>query len=220
MDERTAASIGPRDLKQKGSTEWCWQTVSWLKSMWQSKTITDQRFSEVLEELADYKVFEKIPPDNPYGSLDSLLETEIGVSTTEIQVAIAQAKERRIQAAWKSKPEEILPNDGSINPGNAVQFAQHITRNRASKSGISLRTQRKLDHLARFRPDLLECVKDGELSADKAHKIARDIKDPTTLEKLQKLWQQAAHHEKVAFLSWIEAISDSRIHDSPMPNSK
>lgn len=210
MDERTAASIGPRDLKHKGSTEWCWQTVSWLKSMWQSKTITDQRFSEVLEELATYKVFEKIPPDNPYGSLDSLLESEIGVSTTEIQVAIAEAKERRIRAANGATDE--APHRG--NPTGANQYGNKEMSNfdiskqtqRARANGVSRATQNKLDHVARFRPDLLECVKGGELSADKAYKIARAIKDPTNLEKLQKLWQQAAHHEKVAFLSWIETF--------------
>lgn len=204
MDERTAASIGPRDLKHKGSTEWCWQTISWLKSMWQSKTITDQRFSEVLEELAEYKVFEKIPPDSPYGSLDSLLRSEIGVSTTEIQVAIAEAKERRIRAANDTTGETLKPG---VNQYTVVSQFNKPHKERARNNGVSSTTQWKLDHVAKFRPDLLKCVKGGELSADKAYKIARDIKDPTVLEKMQKLWQQAAHHEKVAFLNWVE---DSR----------
>ena len=57
---------------------------------------------------------------------------------------------------------------------------------RAESNGISDRTQRKLDRLAKDRPDLLQRVKDKELSVQKAAIEAGIVNVPTRLEKALK----------------------------------
>lgn len=52
----------------------------------------------------------------------------------------------------------------------------------AESNGISSRTQRKLDRLARDRPDLLERVQHGEQSAHRATVEAGIIRVPMALE--------------------------------------
>jgi len=56
---------------------------------------------------------------------------------------------------------------------------------RAESNGISDRTQRKLDRLAKERPDLLERVKAGELKINRAAIEAGIVKSPTKLDKAQ-----------------------------------
>jgi hypothetical protein len=39
--------------------------------------------TEPLQKLSEYKAWEKVPPESPYGSLDALLKAEIGVDVKE-----------------------------------------------------------------------------------------------------------------------------------------
>lgn len=77
---------------------------------------------------------------------------------------------------------------------------------RTKQNNVGIVTQRKLDYLARSRPDLLQQVQTGQLSAHRAYKIAKDIKEPTPLDHLKKWWDKATNEEKVYFLDWIEPI--------------
>jgi hypothetical protein len=64
---------------EPGTLSWCYQTVSLLGMYWQSKNLSEKSWLKILGDLKAYKVWEKIPPDNPYGSLDELLKVEVGV---------------------------------------------------------------------------------------------------------------------------------------------
>jgi hypothetical protein len=59
---------------------------------------------------------------------------------------------------------------------------------RAVAAGISLRTQRKLDRLARERPDLLDEVRSGRLSAHGAALAAGIVKPPEPYQQMCRLW--------------------------------
>jgi hypothetical protein len=63
---------------------------------------------------------------------------------------------------------------------------------RARSAGMSLRTQGKLDRLAKLRPDLLEPVRAGRLSAHAAAIKAGFIKVKTPA-------------ERQAFIGWCQA---------------
>src|SRR5262245_10283366 len=76
--ERDRYCFGPRTQKEPGSIPWCWQTIDLLKLRWQRKELTDVDFDTVVEELKAHDVWNRVPPDNPYGSLEALLEAEIG----------------------------------------------------------------------------------------------------------------------------------------------
>ncbi len=72
----------------------------------------------------------------------------------------------RIETAAGAATGQVLAS-GKVNqwPGNLPDQTQ---RARARAAGISVRTQRKLDRLARDRPDLLAEVKAGRMSAHRA----------------------------------------------------
>lgn len=69
-----------------------------------------------------------------------------------------------------------MPRDLRPNPGGE----------RAKENGVSKRTQEELDRLVRDRPDLLERVQQGEVSAHRAAVEAGIIRIPTALEVAQK----------------------------------
>jgi hypothetical protein len=70
----------------------------------------------------------------------------------------------RIEAAAEATTGEVLP--AHVHPDG--QLSHHRQTERASRAGISVRTQRKLDRLARVRPDLLTEVRAGRMSAHRA----------------------------------------------------
>lgn len=61
---------------------------------------------------------------------------------------------------------------------------------RAESNGVSDRTQRKLDRLAKERPDLLARVKAGEMKVNRAAIEAGIVKKPTPLEKALKAYYE------------------------------
>ena len=71
---------------------------------------------------------------------------------------------------------------------------------RAESNGISDRTQRKLDRLAKDRPDLLERVQAGGLSVHRAAMDAGFVKPESGLTALNRAWEKASADERVAFM--------------------
>ena len=72
----------------------------------------------------------------------------------------------RIEAAAGATTGEVLAG-GKVNQWSGILPSQ-TQRARAEAAGISERTQRKLDRLAKVRPDLLDKVRAGRLSAHRA----------------------------------------------------
>jgi hypothetical protein len=59
--------------------EFAWQTVNWLKGRFHLPSLSERDWREALAEAEQYRIYTRIPPDKPYGSLDALLKAEIGV---------------------------------------------------------------------------------------------------------------------------------------------
>lgn len=75
LSEQDEASMtGPRAMKELGDPLWCWQTISALQSMWKGLTLDVERYLETWKEAEEYRVWEKVPYDNPYGSKEVMLE--------------------------------------------------------------------------------------------------------------------------------------------------
>jgi hypothetical protein len=79
----------------------------------------------------------------------------------------------RVEAAAKATMGAVLP--AHVHPDG--QSSHHRQTERASRAGISVRTQRKLDRLAKVRPDLLAEVRAGRLSAHRAALEAGIVKE-------------------------------------------
>lgn len=116
------------------------------------------------------------------------------------------ASEAMIAAARKTTGE-VLPRGGDQKSekrksiGNLPIDTQTA---RATQNGISPRTQRKLDRLARDYPPLLEKVQRGELSVHRAAQEAGFVKMATPLDMLKRAWAKASPEEQRQFLAFVQ----------------
>lgn len=189
--EREAALAGPIELKRYRSPEWCWQQIYRLKRGWQHLDSERGRFDEVWEEIQAARVWEVVPPEQPYGSLDALLLSEIGTSEFAVKERIAPTKERVRLAAVDLDTGEILER-GRIPIEQIGKLPISKQPQRAEESGIGVRTQRKLDYLARHATDLFARVQAGDLSADAAYRMARNKPRQCTHEVTPAAFARAA----------------------------
>ena len=74
LSEQDMANVGPLELKDPGSPAWCWQTVSLLQNMWGSIDNNVARYAEVWTAAEEYRIWEKIPYEAPYGSVEVMKE--------------------------------------------------------------------------------------------------------------------------------------------------
>jgi hypothetical protein len=202
MSAREQADLGPRGLKDTGSEAFAWQTIAWLKQRFHSKTVTDNSWQKALEEAEQYRIYDKVPPEAPYGSLDALLQTELGMDAAATLTVI---RKRMVHAA-KVTTGEVLPEGGDQKSEHAkslANLASDSQAKRAAKSGISPATQKKLDRLARDFPELREEVKEGRMSVDAAARKAGFVKKKTVLEQFQALWAKASPQEQCEMRAWI-----------------
>lgn len=72
--EQEMANVGPRELKEPGSPAWCWQTVSLLQNMWRSIDTSVDRYTEIWQAAEEYRIWETIPHEAPYGSVEVMKE--------------------------------------------------------------------------------------------------------------------------------------------------
>ena len=72
-EQNAASATGPRALKDAGSAEWCWQTVSSLQSMWQSLNLDYHLYMNRWQQAEEHAIWEKIPQRNPFGTKEAML---------------------------------------------------------------------------------------------------------------------------------------------------
>ena len=134
-EQDLASMEGPRDLKERGSVAWSWQTVSALQHMWQSLHLNYEHYMGILAEAQEHRIWEKIPPDNPYGSENNMLkQVEVGTANDahkrmRIQTLAAQTRqvlrrpggEKGTPRSWRSS-EYVMGLIAKENP----EFAEKI----------------------------------------------------------------------------------------------
>ena len=72
--EREQALVGNRINKTPGSTSWSWQTIEALQFMWENLEICYASYVQLWSEAEEQAIWDKVPPDNPYGSKEAMLE--------------------------------------------------------------------------------------------------------------------------------------------------
>ena len=88
LTERERAYFGPRTDKEPGSVAWCWQTILLMQSRWKQKTLDEAGFDALVKELRQHEAWNVVPPEHPYGSLETLLQAEIGWSEQEARTRL------------------------------------------------------------------------------------------------------------------------------------
>jgi hypothetical protein len=185
LTEREKALFGPRDMKEEGSVEWCWQTLDLLKNRWEQKTFTDKKWQDAILEIERHRIYEKIPTENPYGSLDVMLKAEIGHTREEAERELLEHGGDRRSAAFREKQ------------GN------NVTLNRGNRNAY-LRARLERDH-----PEILEALEQGRYRSVRAAAIAAGIvRVPTPLEVAKKAYGKLSHSERQEFWNWVEENDD------------
>jgi hypothetical protein len=104
------AQSAPKNTRVPGSPEHCWQTAMLLQTVWQSHELDLERWRKTLEDLKQYRAWEIIPIDSPYGSLDAMLHDLIGVTLHEAETRV----EKAVRLAKEAEP---LAGNGGARPG-------------------------------------------------------------------------------------------------------
>ncbi len=129
-DQQQASMSGPRDLKEKGSPDWAWQTVSALQHMWQSLHLNYEHYMTILNEARDYRIWEQIPPEAPYGSEAKMLaQVEVGNdkdAQKRMKIQTLAATARRIKDNGGDRRSEDFQsyhgNSETVKRGNSEDY--------------------------------------------------------------------------------------------------
>jgi hypothetical protein len=201
---REQALDGPIFLKERGSVEWCYQKVAFLKDVLQMEQATVRQFNDALNDLKEFKAWEKIPENQPYGDLPTLLKTELGIDSEDDGRSLI---ERRISAAAAKTDGKTLGRGGDRKSHGYKSML--VTSNdsqveRAKRNGISRDTQQRLDRLARKAPEICQLVASGQIGLVEAERAAKIVKE-TLLQRVQSAWRKAGHTERQRIKQWILA---------------
>ena len=148
-EQELASMSGPRPLKEPGSVEWCRQTVSALQHMWQSLSLNYEHYITLLNEAEAEAIWEKIPPDNPYGSKAAMLK--------QVEVGESQDAHKRMRIQTLAAQAKALQQQG---------------RSAAVQKSTGNSNDYLLRRIARDYPNMLQRIADGEF--DSARAAARE----------------------------------------------
>jgi len=191
LPERDRALAGPRQLKEPGSPEWCWQTVFYLRSCMGHVTEQWREAEQIIEELKAARAWKVIPPEAPYGTFDRMLKEELGLPEKEIKNLIVKAQ---------------LAAHGGDRRSDEFQVSNVQLKPQSGNTETYIRRR-----LRRDNPDLADRVESGDLSphaaavqagfrpktftvrADRPESIVATLRrqlDPETLAMVTKLLMQ------------------------------
>lgn len=151
LSDRERAQFGPRQLKQPGTAEWCWQTVSYLKDCMRHVSEEWRQAEQVLEDLVKTRAWRVIPPEQPYGTLNKMLEAEVGLDERAIKDLIRKAELAAHGGNYDYEAKKFGTSPDNISTGQYGTSETYAIR-----------------RLRRDRPDLAKRVESGELSANEA----------------------------------------------------
>jgi len=143
--ERSMASSAPRNSRQPGCPEWCYQTLNLLAMGWQSYELNVESLTDYYEQICMFKAWEKIPVGKPYGSKEALLKAELGIDDEDFYKALAKkVTARDIRRERDQKITDMVVSDGEKLEDVAQLFG--ITKQRVSQISKenSVRTQKTL----------------------------------------------------------------------------
>jgi hypothetical protein len=160
---------GPRNLLPKDSPEYAVTTLEELRFRWANVRDDERRFMATLAEVVEARIFERWPAGAPYGDVDRLCRGELGTPLHQVRETVATTERERVIRAANATTGAALPEGRPEKLGNVPSSSR---ASRAAVNGVSDKTQGKLDRLAMDFKPLHEQVKSGELSVDRAYRMA------------------------------------------------
>lgn len=119
--EKEKANVGPRELKEPGSPAWCWQTISLLQNMWEAIDSSVNRYIEIWESAEEHRIWETVPYEAPYGSVEVMKEKLRVGDAAEARAKTAQLV-IQVQPVRKSASDYIAARIKRDHPDVAQQM--------------------------------------------------------------------------------------------------
>jgi hypothetical protein len=185
-------------MKDPHSVEYAWQTIYLLKTYYQDKTISAERWERELADAEGKEIYLRIPsPEKPYGSMDAMLRAEIGAGKAE---------------SLRNKAQQMAADDGVTAAGNVGNLAgknqyspkEESLSDKDSSQGDNYGTSASylVRRLKRDHPDIARALGRGEYPSARAAGIAAGfVRVDTPLEALRKAWGKAGEAERQAVLA-------------------
>jgi hypothetical protein len=143
-------------------------------SSWELATTTGEKWEWEVQRAKKENAHQLLG----FKTFDEYLQKIIG----QTEAAAKQRFETKADTnAGRPKKSGTVPNNGQLE--------------RAQRNGVSDRTQRYLDHLARDAPELLERVNTGELKPKTAARMAGVVKEPSAVEQVLRLLPKLVQYE-------------------------
>jgi len=161
-----------------------------LQNRWNRKDFTDQQWAETLAELRQHEVWNVVPPEQPYGDLNTLLQAEIGRSlpeaTATVKAYMDHGGDRRSQQFQDNNCNLEKPTQG-----NSPRY---------------LRQRLKKEY-----PDIYAALERKEYrSPYAAAKAAGFVRDATALQLLKRAWDKASPEERRRFAREVVTSEEDR----------
>lgn len=130
LHPKKAASVGRRDSNEPGSSEWIIQTTRLASARLASLEHSVERWKEIVAELESYRVWERFPPETPYGSRDAYFRAEFGKPEPDLtRTSVEQGLHR------SSRTEHIrarLRRDGQL------ELLEKLDRGQTSAHAVAI----------------------------------------------------------------------------------
>lgn len=159
LTERESALLGPRDMKPRGSREWCLQTIYQLKRRWERLEYTEAEWKQTVKELKDVRAWEVLG----YPDEDAMFQSEIGRTRKQADEDIKKLRTKR--EALKNNQNSRKSKNGNSDTTSELTFSKRDTEYLTAR-------------IARDRPDILEDMKSGKYKSVRAAALDAGIVRP------------------------------------------
>ena len=129
--EQFEASVsGAITAKTPGEPDWCWQMVSRLQYLWKCVDVELDLYLNAWASAEVHRIWEKIPPDAPYGSKDAMLkDLEFGDgSAARARVAAHASMPQTLQRRGSDRSNGKQPESTKVAYGSSDYWRTRIAR--------------------------------------------------------------------------------------------
>jgi hypothetical protein len=180
-----------------------------MKQSYRSIHLDEEHFTHYWDELREYRAWELVPVDAPYGSEEAMIVGELGkrVDVIEAERDAVRRKVKELKANAIDAKTQDLQEVGTNRYTSSLDTKEKDIKARRPDGTSAARALRKL---RQDRPDIHARVLSGELSPHAGmveagfRKKAKSRKQ-TGFDRLRKAWEKANVEERRAFLDEVQS---------------
>jgi hypothetical protein len=190
----------------KGSQPWARAVRYQLQCLARQSKTSVRDFQTYLKLLEDHLGYQQLDDDqgHPFATLSAFAVAQIPFGLGYDPEIVLHIQEETRDMLLTEKVRELQGQATKQGERTDLGHWPKLSQaQRAKENGVSLRTQKRLDHLANNDPDLLLEVQKGALSPHAAYQRAKKKTPATPLSELHRAWRKASNEERIQFFHQI-----------------